>query len=149
MALTLSDQFCVDRFRDEFLGLLRDGTVDILFANESEMHALYETADLATAMNALAKDVPLAAVTRSAEGSVVIAGNDRHEVPVAPVEELVDTTGAGDLYAAGFLFGHVRGLALSTCAELGNLAAGEVIGHMGARPQVSLKELGRQNGFPV
>ncbi len=149
VALTLSDQFCVDRFRDEFLGLMRDGTVDILFANESEMHALYQTADLATAMNALAKDVPLAAVTRSEKGSVVIKGNSRHEVAVAPVEELVDTTGAGDLYAAGFLFGYVRGLTLPTCAELGGLAAGEVIGHMGARPQVSLKELGRQNGFPV
>ena len=149
VALTLSDQFCVDRFRDEFLALMRDGTIDILFANESEMHALYETADLSTAITALAADVPLAAVTRSEKGSIVLKGSARYDVPVAPVEDLVDTTGAGDLYAAGFLFGHVRGLDLTGCAELGGLAAAEVIGHMGARPQVSLADLGRQSGFPL
>lgn len=149
VAFSLSDAFCVDRYRSEFLELMRAGAIDVLFGNESEIHSLYETSDLATAIELLRKDVPLAVTTRGVEGSVVTFGPGTFQVPAASVEEVVDTTGAGDLFAAGFLYGHSRGMALTTCAELAALAAAEVIGHMGARPQVSLKELAQQNGFPL
>jgi adenosine kinase len=147
VAITLSDSFCVDRYRDEFLELMRSGTLDMIFANRAEALSLYQTSDFATAIDALAKDIPLAAVTMSEEGSIVIAGEKRVQVPAAPVEKLVDLTGAGDLYAAGFLFGLARGEKLEDCARLGSLAAAEVISHVGARPAASLKNLAGQAGL--
>ena len=149
VAFTLSDSFCVDRYRDEFLALMRAGTIDILFGNQSEIHALYETADLNTALNQLARDVPLSVTTRSEDGSIVIERDQRFHVPARHVDDLVDTTGAGDLFAAGFLYGYCRNFGLATAAELGALAAAEVIAHIGARPQQSLRELAIQSGFPI
>ncbi|MDR3493107.1 MAG: adenosine kinase [Ancalomicrobiaceae bacterium] len=149
VAMTLSDSFCVDRYREEFLELLRSGTVDIVFANESEAKALYETADFNAAIAALRQDARLAAVTLGARGSLVVTREETWQVGVTPVEQLVDTTGAGDLYAAGFLAGLARGQALTNCAELGGVAAGEIISHYGARPQVSLAQLARQSGFAI
>jgi adenosine kinase len=147
VAITLSDSFCVDRYRGEFIELMRSGTLDMIFANRAEALSLYQTSDFATAADALAKDVPLAAVTMSEAGSMVIARDRRVQVPAAPVEKLVDLTGAGDLYAAGFLFGLARGESLEDCARLGSLAAAEVISHVGARPAVSLKNLAGQAGL--
>ncbi len=149
VALTLSDAFCVDRYRGEFLKLLRDGDVDLLFANETELHSLYQTADFDTAIAALREDARLAAVTRSEKGCVVVARDTMEAVPAYPVERVVDTTGAGDLFAAGFLFGLARGADHRTAGRLGALAAAEVIGHLGARPEVSLKDLAAENGLPV
>jgi adenosine kinase len=149
VALSLSDSFCVDRYRDEFLDLIKSGTVTLLFGNESELHSLYETADTETAMAALAQDCAFAVVTRSEKGAVVLKGGNRWAVPAAPVDRIVDLTGAGDLFASGFLFGLARGQDPETCAKLGGLAAAEVISHIGARPQVSLKDLAAQNGLPV
>jgi sugar/nucleoside kinase (ribokinase family) len=149
VALTLSDAFCVDRYRDEFLELMRSGTVDLIFANESELHALYQTADFDTALKQLALDVKLGVVTRSAKGCVVVEKSDVVMVPASPIEQLVDTTGAGDLFAAGFLFGLVRNAGYENAGRLGALAAAEVIQHIGARPQASLKDLAQQNGLPV
>ncbi len=147
VALTLSDSFCVDRHRAELLAFIRSG-VDVLFANESELVALYET-DFETAVTAVAKDVPLAAVTRSAKGSVVVANGERVTIPVYPVAAVVDTTGAGDLYAGGFLFGLARDMPLATCGKLGSLAASEIISHIGARPQVRLADLAKQHGLLI
>jgi sugar/nucleoside kinase (ribokinase family) len=149
VALTLSDAFCVDRYRAEFLELVRSGTVDLLFANESELHSLYQTADFDTAAAALRKDTKLAVVTRSDKGCVVITPDKATPVPAAPIERLVDTTGAGDLFAAGFLFGVARGHDHVTSARLGALAAAEIIQHIGARPERSLKQLAQENGLPV
>src|SRR4051812_24722718 len=137
VALTLSDAFCVDRYRGEFLELMRSGTVDLIFANESELHSLYQTSDFDTAVTALRKDVALGVVTRSEKGCVVAARDGIVAVPAFAVEKLVDTTGAGDLFAAGFLLGLVRGVGHETSGKLGALAAAEVIQHIGARPQVS------------
>jgi len=149
VALTLSDAFCVDRYRAEFLDLIRKGTVDILFANEHELHSLYETADFDTAAKALAGDAKLAVVTRSAKGCVVISRNGVEAVPAMPIEQIADATGAGDLFAAGFLVGHSRGKDHRTSARLGALAAAEVIQHIGARPAVSLKALADENGLAI
>jgi sugar/nucleoside kinase (ribokinase family) len=149
VALTLSDAFCVDRYRDEFVQLMRDGTVDLIFANESELHSLYQTADTDTALGQLRKDVKLGVVTRSEKGCMVASKDGVIEVPAFPIEKLVDTTGAGDLFAAGFLFGLVRGADHKTCGKLAALAAAEVIQHIGARPQVSLKDLAQKSGLPV
>jgi len=149
VALTLSDSFCVDRYRSEFLELIKSGTVTLLFGNESELHSLYETGDTETAMAALEADCEFAVVTRSEKGAVVLKGGERTAVPAAPVERIVDLTGAGDLFASGFLFGLARGQDPETCARLGALAAAEIISHIGARPQVDLKDLARQNGLPV
>ncbi len=149
VSLTLSDSFCVDRFRDEFLGLIRDGSIDILFANQAEMHALYETSDFDTAVAALRRDCRLAAVTLGAEGALVVTPDGVQKVPATPVETVVDTTGAGDLFAAGFLFGEARGMAHGDCARLGALAAAEVIGHVGPRPATSLRGLAEQAGFKL
>jgi adenosine kinase len=149
VALTLSDAFCVDRWRNEFLELTRSGIVDILFANEAELHSLYQTADFDTALAALRQDARLAVVTRSENGCVVVGGGRMDSVPAFPVERLVDTTGAGDLFAAGFLFGLARGKDHVTAARLGALAAAEVIQHLGARPETSLKALAEENGLPV
>jgi sugar/nucleoside kinase (ribokinase family) len=147
VALTLSDAFCVDRYRAEFLKLLRDGTVDLIFANETELKSLYETADFDTGVAALRKDARLAVVTRSEKGCVVVTADGTKAVPAAPIEKLVDTTGAGDLFAAGFLFGLARGADHVAAGKLGALAAAEVIQHIGARPEVSLKALAQEKGL--
>jgi adenosine kinase len=149
VALTLSDAFCVDRYRDEFLELMRKGTVDLVFANEAELRSLYETSDFDTALKQLRIDARLGVVTRSEKGCVVASSEGVIAVPAVPVDQLVDTTGAGDLFAAGFLFGLVRGTGYENAGRLGALAAAEVIQHIGARPQVSLKALAQQNGLPV
>jgi sugar/nucleoside kinase (ribokinase family) len=149
VAITLSDVFCVDRYRREFLALMRDGAVDIVFANQHEALALYETSDMATALGCLAKDARLAIVTMSEKGSMVMEGGERIEVPAAPVDDIVDLTGAGDQYAAGFLYGLARGAPLARCAALGSLAAAEVIGHVGARPQRSLADLAAESGLTI
>jgi sugar/nucleoside kinase (ribokinase family) len=147
VALTLSDAFCVDRWRDEFLHLLRSGTVDLLFCNEAELHSLYQTADFDTAIAALRGDARRAVVTRSAKGCVVIEGARTIAAPAFPVDRVVDTTGAGDLFAAGFLFGLARGFGDEKAARLGALAAAEVISHLGARPEASLRALAEANGL--
>jgi len=147
VALTLSDAFCVDRFRDEFLSLMRNGTVDIVFANESELHSLYATSDFDAAIKQLRSDVNLGVVTRSEKGCVVASQSELVTVPASTVAEVTDTTGAGDLFAAGFLFGLARELPYQAAGKLGALAAAEIIQHIGARPQVSLKELAQQNGL--
>jgi sugar/nucleoside kinase (ribokinase family) len=149
VALTLSDSFCVDRYRDEFLDLMRKRTVDLVFANEAELHSLYQTSDFEGALKQLREDTKLAVVTRSEKGCVVVSSDGIVAAPAFPIEKLVDTTGAGDLFAAGFLFGLVRDASHETCGRLGALAAAEVIQHIGARPQVSLKELAGQNGLGV
>lgn len=146
VALTLSDSFCVDRHRDEFLELIKDG-VDILFANESEITSLYQTNDFEIAAQNVARDTKLAALTRSGKGSLVIEAGERHAIPVDPVETIVDSTGAGDLYAAGFLYGLARGKSLDVAGRLGSLAASEIISHVGARPEVSLAGLARARGL--
>ena len=149
VALTLSDSFCVDRYRDEFLDLMRKGTVDLVFANEAELHSLYQTSDFDSALKQLRVDTKLGVVTRSEKGCVVASKDGVVAAPAFPINRLVDTTGAGDLFAAGFLFGLVRNASYENAGRLGALAAAEVIQHIGARPQVSLKELAQQNGLPV
>ena len=149
VALTLSDAFCVDRYRAEFLDLIRTGTVDLVFANERELHSLYLTADFDAAVSALRNDARAAVVTRSGRGSVVITREETDAVPAYPVERVVDATGAGDLFAAGFLVAIARGADYRTAARLGALAAAEAIQHLGARPEASLKDLARENGFDV
>jgi sugar/nucleoside kinase (ribokinase family) len=149
VALTLSDAFCVDRYRAEFLDLIRTGTVDLVFANERELHSLYLTADFDAAVSALRNDARAAVVTRSGRGCVVITREETDAVPAYPVERVVDATGAGDLFAAGFLVAIARGADYRTAARLGALAAAEVIQHLGARPEASLKDLARENGFDV
>ncbi|ABI77090.1 kinase, PfkB family [Hyphomonas neptunium ATCC 15444] len=146
VAVTLSDSFCVDRHRASFRNLVK-GFADIVFANEAELLSLYETEDFDAALAALHADCAIAAVTRSAKGSVVIGDGAPITVPAEPVASVVDTTGAGDQYAAGFLFGVARGLPLATCARLGHIAAAEVISHIGPRPVVSYKELAETAGI--
>jgi sugar/nucleoside kinase (ribokinase family) len=149
VALTLSDAFCVDRYRGEFIDLMRNGTIDLIFANEAELHSLYQTSDFDTALQQLRNDIKLGVVTRSAKGCVVATKDGVTSVGAFPIDKVVDTTGAGDLFAAGFLFGLVRGASHENCGRLGALAAAEVIQHIGARPQTSLKELAVKNGLPV
>jgi sugar/nucleoside kinase (ribokinase family) len=149
VALSLSDAFCVNRWRDEFLQLLRSGTVDLVFANESELQSLYQTTDFDSAVATLRNDAKLAAVTRGEKGCVVVTHEKVIAVPAYPVEKVVDTTGAGDLFAAGFLFGLARGYELTICGRLGVLAAGEIIQHIGARPEANLRALAQKNGLPV
>jgi adenosine kinase len=149
VALTLSDAFCVDRWRDEFLALLRNGTVDLLFANETELKALYQTADFDSAVAGLRQDARLGVVTRSEKGCVIVSRKKVEAVRAFPVERLVDTTGAGDLFAAGFLLGMARGKDHVAAARLGALAAAEVIQHLGARPETSLKTLAAENGLAL
>lgn len=145
VALTLSDSFCVNRHRDEFLDLIRSG-IGILFANESEITALYETDDFEEAKRRASKDTSLAVLTRSEKGSIIVADGRTIEIQVDPVK-VVDTTGAGDMYAAGFLFGLARGYSLETAGRLGSFAAGEIIGHMGARPEARFSHLARMRGL--
>lgn len=145
VAITLSDSFCVDRYRDEFLELIRTGTVDLVFSNETELHSLYQTADFDTAVAAIRGTCELAVVTRSAQGSLTITADALTAVPASPITELVDTTGAGDLFAAGFLAGYSRGANVETCARLGALAAAEIIQHLGARPAKRLDRLAAEH----
>jgi len=140
VALTLSDPFCVGRHREAFLELV-EHHVDILFANEAEICALYQVADFDSALARVRGHCEIAALTRSAKGSVLVAGGAVHPVHAHPVDAVVDTTGAGDLYASGVLYGLSRGLDLPTCGRLGSLAAAEVISHVGARPMVPLSTL--------
>lgn len=142
VSLSLSDSFCVDRFRCEFVDLV-EKRVDILFANEDEIKSLYQVATFEEAVERLRPHVKLAALTRSEKGSVVISCDEEVAVPAYPAT-VEDTTGAGDLYAAGFLHGYTSGQDLETCARLGGLAAAEVISHLGARPEVSLAGLAKK-----
>lgn len=146
VALSLSDAFCVDRHREDFLALVRGG-VDILFANETEITSLYKLNAFEDAAEAVRAEAEVAVLTRSADGSVVISGNETIAVEAAPVETVVDVTGAGDLYAAGFLHGLTSGRDLESCGRLGALAASEIISHIGARPGQSLKELAMSAGL--
>jgi sugar/nucleoside kinase (ribokinase family) len=140
VALSLSDPFCVARHREDFRALV-SGEIDILFANEAEICSLYETQDFDTAAAAVRDQVKIAALTRSEKGSMLLAGGATYAVPAAPVSRVVDSTGAGDLYAAGVLFGLTRGMALPTCGAIGSLCAAEIISHMGARPEAPLDKL--------
>ncbi len=140
VALSLSDGFCVERHREEFRELV-DNHVDLLFANEEEVMALYEADTFDAALQEVRGRVEVAALTRSERGSVILGPDEVHVVDAETVPIVVDTTGAGDLYAAGFLHGFTRGRDLASCGRLGGLAAAEVIGHMGARPESSLAEL--------
>ena len=146
VSLTLSDGFCVDRHRQAFLELV-EGEVDILFANEVEIMSLYEVDTFDEAFQHVRGHCEVAALTRSERGSVVVTSDEVHLIDANPVAEVVDTTGAGDLYAAGFLFGYTRGFDLVRCGQLGSLAASEIIAHVGARPAVSLAQLAG-SGFP-
>lgn len=137
VSLTLSDSFCVDRHRDDFRALVRD-EIDLLFANEDELLSLYETSDFDEAVSLLRHDCHIAAVTRSEKGSVIVTRDDVHAVPAHPVAQVIDTTGAGDLFAAGFLRGLTQGKPLTDCARIGAIAAAEVISHVGPRPLVPL-----------
>ena len=139
VALTLSDSFCVQRHHDDFLPLVRE-RIDILFANEAEACILWGCDDVATAIERARAEVGITCLTLGPRGSVIVAGSETHEVPAHPVE-VVDTTGAGDLYAAGFLYGYTAGQPLPECGRLASLAASEVISHIGARPEVRLADL--------
>jgi sugar/nucleoside kinase (ribokinase family) len=141
VAFTLSDSFCVDRHRDTFLELI-EREVDVLFANESEITSLYQVDGFDTALQRVNHHCEIAALTRSAKGAVIVARDEVHVIDPQPVAHVEDTTGAGDLFAAGFLFGLTHGYDLGTAGRLGALAAAEVISHLGARPETSLAELG-------
>ncbi|WP_421936909.1 adenosine kinase [Phenylobacterium sp.] len=146
IALTLSDSFVVERHRKALLGFI-EGQVDLLFANEAELKALFETERFDDALHQLRPHVKIAAITRSEKGSVILDYGQRLTVDAEPVEKVVDTTGAGDQYAAGFMFGLSRGRPLHQCGKLASLAAAEVISHYGPRPAVSLKELAESKGY--
>ena len=146
-SMTLSDPFCIDRYREEFLDLMRSRTVDIVFANESEVKSLYQTADFNSALEAFRADCEIGIVTRSELGSVVVTADETHAVEAHPIEKLLDTTGAGDLYAAGFLYGLTNDRNLTDCAKLGSLAAAIVIQQVGPRPSGSLKAAMQQEGL--
>ena len=146
IALTLSDAFVVERHRGALLGFI-ESEVDILFANEAEITALYQTKDFDEAVAAARGKAKISAITRGKQGSTIITGDETHHVNAVPIEKVVDTTGAGDQYAAGFLHGLARGLSLEHCGRLGSLAAAEVIGHYGPRPQVSLRDLATKAGL--
>ena len=147
MSMTLSDSFCVGRYRDEFLELMRSGTVDIVFSNKQEALSLYETDDFDLALEKMAGDCKLAAVTMSEEGAVILKGGERIRVEATVIDKLVDTTGAGDLFAAGFLFGYTQGRSLFDCGRLGCLAAGIVIQQIGPRPFGSLLQAAGDAGL--
>ncbi|MEM8689463.1 MAG: adenosine kinase [Pseudomonadota bacterium] len=146
VSLTLSDPFCVERHRDGFMELVK-GNVDILFANEAEIMSLYQVDDFDEAAVRVKQDCELAALTRSEKGCVVVSGDHTAHVPAVPVADVVDTTGAGDMFAAGFLFGYTEGKDLETCGKLGVLAASEIISHVGARPETPFADLARQHGL--
>lgn len=147
VSMTLSDSFCIDRYRTEFLELMRSGTVDIVFANSHEIKSLYETSSFDEALAQIRKDCKLAAVTRSEKGSVIVRGDETVVIEATKIRELVDTTGAGDLYAAGFLHGYTQGRSLKDCGDLGSLAAGLVIQQLGPRPRQNLRREAEQAGL--
>jgi sugar/nucleoside kinase (ribokinase family) len=149
VALTLSDAFCVDRYRAEFKDLIRSRTIDILFANDLELKSLYTTSSLEAAVDAVRTDGLLTALTVGGDGAMVITAEGVTAVPAVPVTDVVDLTGAGDLFASGFLYGVARGMPLGAAAKLGTLAAAEVIGHIGPRPTAALDELARAAGFTI
>jgi sugar/nucleoside kinase (ribokinase family) len=140
VSLTLSDAFCVDRHRADFKRLVKDH-VDILFANEAEILSLYETTSFNEAVSKVRADCDVAALTRSEKGAVIVSGENTHAIAAESIAKLVDTTGAGDLYAAGFLYGYTRGLPLPVAGRVGAIAAAEIIGHYGARPALALADL--------
>ena len=146
VALALSDSYCVERHRDEWLDLIEDH-VDVVFANEAEVCALHSTDDFAVALQRTAGMVRTLSVTLGPRGSVVVQGTARDEIPAAEIAPVVDATGAGDMYAAGFLWGMSRGEPPLRCAQLGSLAAAEVISHVGARPQMALSQLAASHGL--
>jgi sugar/nucleoside kinase (ribokinase family) len=139
-SFTLSDSFLVDRFREEFLEMI-PAKVDILFANEHEIMSLFETDDFDVAVKRIAPMCEITTITRGKKGSIVVHGGNIEHADAAPVPKVVDTTGAGDAYAGGFLAGFCQGLPLQRCAEIGNIAAGDVIAHLGARPNKTLSAL--------
>jgi sugar/nucleoside kinase (ribokinase family) len=145
-SLTLSDSFCVERHRGSFLELIRGG-IDILFANEKEITWLYQVRDFDDALQAVRKDCEIAALTRSEAGCVIVKGQEIHVVPAHPVPKVVDATGAGDLFAAGFLYGYTQNRSLADCGRLGALAAAEIISHVGARPEVNLHDHAKLHGL--
>ncbi len=149
VSLTLSDAFCVDRYRAEFTDLIRSRTVDILLANDLELKSLHATSSLEAAVAAVRADGGLTAVTVGSEGALVVTPAAVTAVPATPVTDIVDLTGAGDLFASGFLYGVARGMELDTAARLGTLAAAEVIGHIGPRPATALDALAKQAGFAL
>jgi sugar/nucleoside kinase (ribokinase family) len=148
VALTLSDTFCVERHRESFRHLVA-GHVDILFSNEHEILSLYEQSDLGAALDAARRACPIVIVTRSAIGSLIAAGDETIEVKPFPVPHVLDTTGAGDQYAAGFLHGYARGRPLAVCGAFASMAAAEVISHMGPRPETNLRALALKHGLSV
>ncbi|MEO6014588.1 MAG: adenosine kinase [Devosia sp.] len=148
-AITLSDPFCVNRYREEFLDLMRSKTIDYVFANVEEAKALYQTDNLQDAVRQLAKDCELAAVTMGSQGAMAIHDGEIVTVPAFPVKEVVDATGAGDLFASGFLLAHARGRDLKTALAAGCLAASEVISHIGARPLVDLKQMAAEHKLGI
>ncbi|MDB5717365.1 MAG: PfkB protein, partial [Sphingomonas bacterium] len=141
VAFTLSDAFCISRHRDDFRALIDDGLLDILFANEGEILSLNETEDFDAAVDATAAKVPLLVVTRSEQGAIAVKEGRRYAVPAEPIDQIVDTTGAGDLFAAGFLAGQAQGRSVTDSLTMGAVAAAEVISHYGARPEADLKAL--------
>ncbi len=140
VALTLSDPFCVDRHREDFLKLV-EGHIDILFANEDEIKSLYQKDNFEDAVNAVSSHVEIAAITRSEKGAIILSKGERFEIAAAKVDKVIDTTGAGDQFAAGFLYGFTEGKDLETCGKLGALSAAEVIAHIGPRPEISYSDL--------
>jgi sugar/nucleoside kinase (ribokinase family) len=146
VAFTLSDVFCISRHGADFRALMADGLIDIMFANEAEIVALMGVEDFDTAVAAAAREVPMLVVTRSEKGAIAVSGGQTVAVHAAPVERVVDTTGAGDLFAAGFLSGQANGLSIEQSLQLGALCAAEIISHVGARPQVNLKALAAKLG---
>lgn len=146
VSFTLSDSFCVERHHAEWLDLV-DGSIDILFGNEHEVCTLFETDDFEAAVDAVQGKVEIACLTRGARGSVIVTPDRRIEIAAEPVGHVVDTTGAGDLYASGFLYGYTNGHELATCGRLASIAAAEVIGHVGARSLVPLHQLAADAGI--
>jgi sugar/nucleoside kinase (ribokinase family) len=140
VSLTLSDSFCVDRHRDDFRSLVQD-EVDILFGNELELTSLYQVDSLDEAIDLVRAECHLAAITTGAQGCIIVTGDGDLREPAVPVERVLDTTGAGDLFAAGFLYGYTNGRSLRDCAHIGSIAAAEVISHVGPRPLVELRTL--------
>jgi sugar/nucleoside kinase (ribokinase family) len=141
VAFTLSESFMIDLHGDDFRKLIDDGLIDILFANHHELATLTGEQDFEAGIAAISPKVPVLVVTRSSDGAVAIANGERAEVPAEPIAQVIDTTGAGDLFAAGFLYGHVRGHGLGTCLTMGAICACEIISHMGARPEADLQAL--------
>ena len=143
----LSDPFCVDRYREEFLDLIRSKTIDYVFANVHELKSLYQTDDLGEAVRQIAKDAELAAITMGADGAMAVHNGEIVSVPAYEIDKVVDATGAGDLFASGFLLSMARGQSLESALRTGCLSASEVISHIGARPQIDLQDLTRQHGL--